>query len=54
MLAVTSFETANSVFNITDENNSFAITTPRYWYSRGSAETIQKLQKIIRAYISKL
>ena len=28
LLAVTSFEVTNSVFNITDENNSFAITIP--------------------------
>ena len=28
MLAVTCFEATNSVFNITDENDSFSITTP--------------------------
>ena len=28
LFAVTAFEAINSVFNITDENNRFAITTP--------------------------
>ena len=43
LLAVTSFETTNSVFNITDKNNSFSITTPGYWSSRNGAQTIHKL-----------
>ena len=43
-MAVTSSETTNSVFNITDENKSFSITTPGYWCSRGGAGTIQKIQ----------
>ena len=30
-LAVTCFEATNSVFNITDENNSFSISIPFYW-----------------------
>ena len=29
-LAVTSFETTNSVFNITEKNNSFSISIPGY------------------------
>ena len=33
LLAVTSFEASNSVFNVTDENNSFSITTPAHWSS---------------------
>ena len=28
LLAVTSFEARNSVFNTTDENNSFSVSTP--------------------------
>ena len=28
LLAATIFETTNSVFNVTDENNSFSITIP--------------------------
>ena len=30
LLAVTSFEATNSVFNITDENKGFSITTPAF------------------------
>ena len=30
-LAVSSFECTNSVFNITNENNSFSITIPGHW-----------------------
>ena len=41
---MTSLEAINSVFNITGENDSFSITTPGYWSSRGGAETINKLQ----------
>ena len=44
LLAVTSSETTTSVFNLTDENNNFSISTPGYWSSRGGAETIYKLQ----------
>ena len=33
LLAVTSFEAANSVFNITNENNSFSISIPSHWNS---------------------
>ena len=31
LLAVTSFEATNSVFKITDENNSFSISIPFHW-----------------------
>ena len=31
ILAVTSLEATNSVFNITDENNRFSITAPSHW-----------------------
>ena len=43
LLAVTSFEATNSVFNIKDENNTFSISTPGNWSSRGAAETTHKL-----------
>ena len=39
LLGVTSFEATNSVFIITNENNSSSFSTPRYWSSRGAAET---------------
>jgi len=31
LLPVTSFECTNSVFNITNDNNSFSISIPSYW-----------------------
>ena len=31
LLAVSSFECTNSVFNITDDNNSFSISIPGHW-----------------------
>ena len=48
MLALSSFEAANSVFTITSENNSFLITTPQFWSSRGRAETTAEIQKLLR------
>ena len=47
LLAVTSFECTNSVFNITDKNNSFSIILPGY-YQNGSAEkAIDDLNKLL-------
>ena len=48
MLGVASFEASISVFNITNENNSFSIITPGDWSSRGGEETINKLQKLLK------
>ena len=45
-LEVSSFEATNSVFNITDENNSFSITTPGHWNSEVAQKTIDELNKI--------
>ena len=47
VLATISFEATNSFLNKTDEYNSFSITTPRYWFSRGGADTIHKLQNFL-------
>ena len=47
MLAVTSIETSNSVFNITGENNSFSIITPGHWSTENDEETINKLNKLL-------
>ena len=47
LLARTKFEATNSVFNISNENTSFSIITPRHWSSRGGAEPIHKLQKLL-------
>ena len=46
MLAVTSFEATNSVFNITDENTNFSITFSGHWKS-DSDELNNKLNKIL-------
>ena len=43
LLAVRSSEATNTVLNITDENNTSSITIPGHWFSRGGAETINKL-----------
>ena len=37
----------NSVSFITDENNSFSITTPSHWFPEGSEETIDKVNEIL-------
>ena len=47
LLAVTFFETTNSVFIITDENNSFLITTPSHWNFEYTDKTIDQLNKLI-------
>ena len=40
--------TTDSVFSITDENNSFSITVENHWSSRGGAEAINKLQNLLQ------
>ena len=45
LLAVASFETTSSVFKITDENNSFSITTPGHWQTKSAEKTIDELNK---------
>ena len=43
---MTSFECTNSVFNITNENNSFSITVPGHW-EFGSEKIIDELNKLL-------
>ena len=47
LLAVTSLEATNSVSNITDENNSFSLSTPGYWNSEDGEELINKLNNLL-------
>ena len=47
LLAVMKFEATNSVFDITDEEDSFSISTLEHCTSKGSEETIHKLKKIL-------
>ena len=47
LLAVTSFEATNSVFDLTDQNNRFSIFTPSHFTSADGAETIDKRNKML-------
>ena len=46
-LAVSSFECTNSVFNITNENNSFSIIIPGHYQNKSDEKTIYNLNKLI-------
>ena len=43
LIGVTSFECTNSVFNITNENNSFSITIPGLWQTKSDEKSIDEL-----------
>ena len=47
LLAVSSFECTNSVFNDTNESNSFSITTPIHLETKSTDKTIDELNKIL-------
>ena len=47
LLAVTSFEATNSVFNISDENNSFSITIQIHWQTENDEKTISESNKLL-------
>ena len=47
LLAVSSFECTNSVFNITNENNSFSIIIPGHWETESAEKTIDELNKLL-------
>ena len=46
-LAVSSDECTNSVFNLTNEKNSFSLPIPGHWNSKSAEKTIDKLNKIL-------
>ena len=46
-LALTSFRTTNSVFNITDEETSFPHTSRAHWNSGDEEELITKLNELL-------
>ena len=48
LLAVTSFEATNSVFNITNENISFSFIIPGHWTNEDDEELNNELNKIIK------
>ena len=47
LLEVTSFEVTNSVFNITNENNSFSITIPGHWIPENAQRTFDKIEELL-------
>ena len=47
LLAVSSFECTNSVFNITNENISFSIIIPGHWETKSAQKNIDELNKLI-------
>ena len=47
LLAVSSLECTNSVFNITNENNSFSIIIPGHYESKSAEKVIKDLNKLI-------
>ena len=44
---MTSVECTNSVFNTTNENNSFSITIPGHWQNRSDEKTTDELNKLL-------
>ena len=47
LLAVSSFECTNSVFNITNENNSFSIIIQGHYQNESDEKTIDELNKLL-------
>ena len=47
LLAVSSFECTNSVFNITNENNSFSIISPGQYQTEFAEKKINDLNKLL-------
>ena len=47
LFAVTSSEATNSDFKITDESNSFSISTPSYWTLECREDLNNKLNKLL-------
>ena len=43
----TSDEATNSIFNTTDENNNFSISTPNHWNTEDGEALITKLNKLL-------
>ena len=47
LIAVSSFECTNSVFNITDDNNSFSIIIPGHYETEFAEKIIEDLNKLL-------
>ena len=48
LVAGSSFECTNSVFNINNENNSFSITVPGHWETKSAEKTIDEINKLLQ------
>ena len=48
LLGASSLECTNSVFNITNENNSFSITIPGHWQNKSAEKTFDELNKLFK------
>ena len=46
LLGVSSFECTNSVFNITNKNNSFSVIIPSHYQKKSDEKTIDDLNKL--------
>ena len=47
LMAVSLFDCTNSVYNITNENNSFSIITPGHYQTESAEKTIDELNKLL-------
>ena len=47
LMAVSSFECTNCVFNITNENNSFSIIIPGHYQNKSDEKTIDELNRLL-------
>ena len=47
LLGVSSFECTNSIFNITQENNSFSTILPGHYQTKFAEKTIDDLNKLL-------
>ena len=47
LLAVSSFECTNSVFNISDDNNSFSIIIPAHWETEFAEKIIDEVNRLL-------
>ena len=47
LLGVILFDCTNSVFNITNENNSFSITIPGLWQNKSDEIPVKKLNRLL-------
>ena len=47
LLAVSSYECTNSVFNITNDNNSFSIIIQGHWENEFAEKTIDKVNRLL-------